>query len=132
MNRRRAEILGCRFSDPSVAIARHEVRLTLAQNVAAAAHLLKSGGSYCTVYPSQRLDELLNACREHGLSPKVLRLIHPKLGAEASLALLRAEKGARGGLSVVSPLLLHPAEGDGRKYSEEASRLLGGEDISCA
>jgi tRNA1Val (adenine37-N6)-methyltransferase len=122
--------------DPSVAIARHEVRATLRDVVGAAAYLLKRGGSFCAIYPAFRLDELIGECRRQGLAPHTLRTIHSTADGNATLALLRAEKGGRGTFSVVAPLILHPQtdrqEGKGDKYSEEAIRLLGGEDIDGA
>lgn len=119
--------------DPSVAIARHEVRATLKDVVAAAAHLLKKGGSFCAIYPAFRLDELIGECRSQGLCPHTLRTIHSTADGNATLALLRAEKGGKGAFSVAAPLILHPEmdrhKGNGDKYTQEAIRLLGGEDI---
>ena len=108
--------------DAGVAAARHEVAGTLTDVVSAAAWLLASGGQACLVYPASRLAALLSACRGAGLEPKVLRLAHPRPEAPASLALLRATKGAGEGLEIRPPLILH---GSGVRYSAEAEALLG-------
>jgi tRNA1Val (adenine37-N6)-methyltransferase len=115
--------------DPSVAIARHEIKATLVDVVGAAAHLLKRGGVFCAVYPAFRLDELLVTCRELGLMPQTLRMVHSTPDGNATIALLSADKGGKAPLTVSPPLILHPCTDNGNKYSDEAIRLLGGEDI---
>lgn len=117
----RPEGTGRISAEPAVALARHEVACTLETVTRAAGHLLARDGQFCVVYPAYRLAHLIIGCRGEGLEPKVLRLVHPRQGQEAKLALLRCVKGAREGIQVRPPLYLH--EGDG--YSEEARRLLG-------
>jgi tRNA1(Val) A37 N6-methylase TrmN6 len=113
----------------SCAVARHEVSCRLADVLAAAQYLLKERGEFCTVYPARRLGELMAGCRAAGLEPRAVRLVHPRAGQPATLALLRCEKGGREELEVRWPLVLHPDEGLGAaKYSEEAARLLGPPD----
>lgn len=111
--------------DPAIAAARHEVHADLDAAAAAAAHLLKVRGTFCVVYPARRLAGLLAGCRAARLEPKRIRLVHPREGEEASLALVEAVKGACEGLRVNSPLILHGVSGVGEKYSEEARFLLG-------
>jgi len=108
--------------DPSVAVSRHEVAGDLPAVVSAAAYAVASKGEFCTVYPAGRLVSLLAHTRAVGLEPKVLRLIHPRQGEPASLALLRCAEGAREGLEVRSPLYLHAPDA---RYSAEAEALLG-------
>lgn len=106
----------------SAAIARHEVACSLADVAAAAAHVLPAAGRFCVVYPARRLAVLMHVCRTSGLEPKVLRLVHPREGEPASMALLRCAKTRRGEMEVRSPLYLHAS---GKRYSAEAERLLG-------
>lgn len=110
--------------NPSVAVARHELEVTLPDIFRAARHLLAMGGSCCLVYPAYRLGVLLASCREAGLVIGKLRMVHPRLGDPASLVLLRAVKGRYEEVEVASPLILHGPSG-GEKYSEEARRILG-------
>ncbi len=106
----------------AVALARHEVASSVADLAAAGAGALARGGSLCLVYPAERLGVALSAAKVAGLEPRVLRFLHPCAGRPASLALVRAVKGAREGLEVRSPLFLH---GPGERYTPEATALLG-------
>lgn len=116
---------GRRNPDPARAVARHELELTLEEVVAAAAFALKGRGAFCAVYPTRRLASLLSECRRARLEPKVLRLVHPRPGEKAGVALLRCVKDGGEGLEIRPPLMLHP-EGGTKKYTEEAQRLLSG------
>ncbi len=112
--------------DESMALARHELKITLVQVSAAASHLLENHGYFCSIIPAQRLSSLMEACREVGLEPKVLRMIHSREGEAATLAMLAAQLGGSvEGLRVEPALILHPGGSDQRKYSDEAEALLG-------
>jgi tRNA1Val (adenine37-N6)-methyltransferase len=111
--------------DPSLAIARYEVSMTLEDAVMAAAHLLKKGGRFSLVYPATGVARVLQAIKESGLSAERLRFLHPNHESPASLFLMGAVKSSKGKALVQPPLILHGPHGCGRKYSEEAERLLG-------
>jgi tRNA1(Val) A37 N6-methylase TrmN6 len=51
-----------------------------------------------------------------------LQLCHPRPGEPARLALLEAQKGARGGLTIEAPLTILDEDG---AYSQAARRALG-------
>ena len=51
----------------NIAIARHEIKCTLADIIKAASLLLKPEGSFYIVHRYQRLDELISLCKENGL-----------------------------------------------------------------
>ena len=92
------------------AIARHELEGTLVDLCRAAQHLLGHGGSLSVVYPSSRLAEVFSALKAHGMEPKRLRLVHPRMGTPAKRVLLQAVRGGRAELSVEAPLYLHSPE----------------------
>ena len=106
----------------SAALSRHEIACGLPDVVAAARRALARDGHLCLVYPARRLAALVAAVRDGGIEPKVLRLVHPRAEEPASLALLRAVKGAKEGLEIRVPLCLHDRTG---RYSREAEELLG-------
>ncbi|GAB4255829.1 MAG: methyltransferase [Deferrisomatales bacterium] len=108
--------------DPATAIARHEGAGSVADVARAAGRALAPGGSLCVVFPASRVAELLEQCRRAGLEPRTARFVHPTTAAPASLVLLRCVRGAKEGLEVRAPLILH---GKGRRYSPEAERWLG-------
>jgi len=62
----------------NVAIARHEIKCTLADIVKTASLLLKPKGSFYIVHKHQRLDELIFLCKERGFIPHKIQPIFAK------------------------------------------------------
>jgi tRNA1(Val) A37 N6-methylase TrmN6 len=108
--------------DDEAAVARHELRLTLADLARESRRLLMPGGRAAVVYPAERLGALLQALEREGLRPLRLRCVHPRLGEPASRVLVEAKKGGRGNLVVEGPLILRDENDD---YTPEARRALG-------
>jgi tRNA1Val (adenine37-N6)-methyltransferase len=108
--------------DEEIAIAQHELKLTLADVVREARRILAPGGRAALVYPADRLPELLAGLDGEGLRPLRLRLVHPTAEQPALRALVEARKGARGPLVVHPPLYLRDDDG---QYTSEARRALG-------
>ena len=75
--------------------AASELTVTFDDVAARAQELLKSGGTFCLVHTSSRLDEVLCTCREHGLAPKNLIV-----NENGKTFLLRAVKGGKAGMTV--------------------------------
>ena len=98
-------------------IARHEICGVLEDFVSVAARMLRYGGSFYAVYRTERMDELLAACRAHGLAPKRLTTVHARLSLPPSMLLLEARKGGGAGLRVSRPLIL--TDGDGSTADSE-------------
>jgi tRNA1Val (adenine37-N6)-methyltransferase len=103
------------------AIARHEVRLTLADLTAQARRVLEPGGRAVWVYPAERLTSLLATLDAAGLRPIRLKLVHGRAEEPARRALVEARKGAKGNLVVEPPLVLYDDAG----YTAAARRALG-------
>lgn len=99
-------------------LARHEAACTLDDVVSAAARLLRNGGRFCLCHLPERLPDILEAMRVHGLEPKRLRLC--QAGAEKApwLVLLEGKKGARPGLTVEPVLLLKEHDAPTREALE--------------
>ena len=96
--------------------ARSETGCTLEDVCAAAAYLLRWGGSFCLVHKPERLADLCCALRARGLEPKRLRLVCRRAGDAPSLLLLEARRGGRPGLDIAAPLCLE--DGTGRPTAE--------------
>lgn len=116
--------------DGERARAHHEVTLTLAEWLDAAAALVKPDGRVAVVYAAARLDELQAGLRARGLAPRRLRLVHPRLGEPATRVLVEATPAGSGTSSPLSssslavvepPLELRGPNG----HSEEMRRMLG-------
>ena len=96
--------------------ARSETGCTLEDICTAAAWLLRWGGRFCVVFPTERLAELLEMARRFGLEPKRLRLVqHDAVGAPG-LVLLECRRGGKPGLRAEPTLLLYGP--DGRETAE--------------
>ena len=104
------------------AIARHELRLSLSELVAAAYSLLKAKGRFCIIYHPCRLSELIETLKKKNLEPKRLRFVHSTRLSEAKMALVEAVKGGRTGLKVENPLFLYNEDGS---YTEEMLEIYG-------
>jgi tRNA1Val (adenine37-N6)-methyltransferase len=95
----------------SKAIARHEVALTLSQLLDAARHTLARRGVLVMIYQPSRLAELCVEFDRVGLSPRRLRLVHPKPQTAASMVLVEAVCEGRDALEVLPPLFVCDANG---------------------
>ena len=100
--------------------ARSETDCSLEELCAAAAFLLRTGGSFSLVYRPERLAELFCAMSEAGLEPKRLRMVCHKASSAPSLVLVEGRRGAKPGLKAESSLILCNADGS---ESDEYRRI---------
>lgn len=98
-------------AQPSLRTARAEVTCTVEDVCAAAAYLLRWGGSFCLIHKPERLTDLLCALRGAVLEPKRLRFVCPRIGSPPSLILLEGRRGGRPGLEILAPLTLYRSDG---------------------
>jgi tRNA1Val (adenine37-N6)-methyltransferase len=107
--------------DEQRALARHEIALTLPELVQTARRLLKTGGRFLTIYPAERLAELLSRMGAERIEPKRVRAVHSGRSQAAKLILVEGIKGARPGVAVEAPLFLYKAGGG---YTPELRKML--------
>ena len=81
-----------------VAIAKHEVEVTLDEIVSEADKLLKFGGDFYIVNKEERLVDMLTILREHKIEPKELVVLPSKSGANTIM--IKAKKGGKGGIKI--------------------------------
>jgi tRNA1Val (adenine37-N6)-methyltransferase len=105
------------------AMARHELTLTLAQLVQACRHGLADAGLLALVYHPSRFAELCVRLDAAGLQPRRIRLVHAVPQAAATMVLVEAVQGSRGGLTVLPPLFVYAARGC---YSVEMQAIFAG------
>lgn len=108
-----------------MAIARHELHLTLDEAVRSASQLLKQGGKAAFVHRAGRLIDIMAAMRENRLEPKRIRLVYPKAGKEANTLLIEGIKDGKPDLKVLPPLIVYGEDGE---YTEEVRGLLYGSE----
>lgn len=87
-------------SEDGKAISRHEILVTLAEVLDAAAYLLGTGGRLFLVHHIERLSEVIYECKIRKLEPKKLRLVMPKEGKKPAVFLLKCIKEAAEGTDV--------------------------------
>jgi tRNA1(Val) A37 N6-methylase TrmN6 len=107
-----------------MAIARHELHLTLDESITAASKLLKQGGKAAFVHRAGRLIDIITAMRANRLEPKRVRLVYPKAGKEANTLLIEGIKDGKPDLKILPPLIVY---GDDGEYTEEVRALLYGD-----
>ena len=83
---------------PSIALARHEIEVTLEEIIQESSKLLKYGGQFYTVNKEERLADLIVYLRKYGIEPKELRVIPSRKGA--NIVMLRAKKGGKSGMNI--------------------------------
>ena len=99
----------CGFDNaaPDMNAARREENGTIDDFVAAAARLLRYGGTFSVVYRPDRMAELFSSLRANRLEPKRLILVYPTAADKPCLILCEAKKGAAPSLAVSRPLIIY-------------------------
>jgi tRNA1Val (adenine37-N6)-methyltransferase len=114
---------GVSSPDEERALANHEVALSLAEWLAAAAELVRPGGRVGVIYPAERLGELLSGMSARDLQPARLRAVHSYADRPARRVLLEAHRASRRPLCIEPPLIVHAAAG--HRFTPEVERMLG-------
>lgn len=107
-----------------VAIAQHELKVTLPEIAEAMRTRLVPAGRAAIVYPASRIAHLLSTLEGAGLRPVRARFVHPRAHEPANRVLVEANKGARSPLRIEPPLVIYGSDGN---YTAEARRALGEE-----
>jgi tRNA1(Val) A37 N6-methylase TrmN6 len=116
-----------RNPDASVAIARHELLLSMSDVTKSASALLKNGGYFYMIQRANRFLQIADALRSERLEPKRAMFIQPFPGKSANLVLIASMKGANPGLVVEPVLVIRDEEG---KITKRVERIYAGlEDL---
>lgn len=97
--------------DADRAKARGEVACTLDDLCAAAAFLCRWDGKFDVVYRPDRLPELFETMRRHGIEPKRMRIVCHSISSLPSLVLVEGRRGGKPGLKVEKVLFLKNPDG---------------------
>lgn len=100
----------------------HEETAALEDVVSAVQYALKYRGRFRMVHITERLTDILEALRTHGLEPKTLQFIHGRPEKKAKLFLVEAIRGGSTGVEILPPLIVHNADGS---YSDAVNALYG-------
>ncbi|SEI73563.1 tRNA1(Val) A37 N6-methylase TrmN6 [Alkalibacterium gilvum] len=109
-----------------LAIARHEIHLTLKELMKVSADLLKTKGKAYFVHRPERFLEIMDDMRAERIAPKRVRFVYPKEGKEANMLLIEGIKhGKETGLKVLPPLYVFDDNGN---YFPEVRRMIYGNE----
>ncbi|MEG6585227.1 tRNA1(Val) (adenine(37)-N6)-methyltransferase [Dendrosporobacter sp. 1207_IL3150] len=95
----------------SLAIARHEVKASLDDIIAAARHLVKYRGRFAMIHLPERMAEILKKMSNADLEPKRLQVIYPKADSKPTMVLVEGIRGAKAGLEVLPPFIIYKDDG---------------------
>ena len=101
-------------------VARHEICINLSEICECAKKVLKDNGSFSIVYRSDRLIELIDEFRKHGIEPKKVKFVYEKVDKNANLVLLQGQKCGKVGLTIEKPLIMYNDDGS---MTDEYSKL---------
>ncbi len=104
------------------AIARTEVKCTLADVIREAAKCLVPGGRFAMIHRPFRLVEIFEEMRKNRLEPKRLRLICPYPDAEPTMVLVEGVRGGKPYLVTEPPLIIYQKDGS---YTKELLHIYG-------
>ena len=107
--------------DQQRAVARHEIKATLSDVVETAQRMLRTAGRFVTVYPAERMADILIQMRSAGLEPKSLRTVHSDRHTDAKLIIVEGKKGGRPGLKIGSPVIIYRKDGS---YTDEVKEMF--------
>lgn len=108
-----------------LAIARHEIMVTLEDVIRVSSQLVRQGGKVALVHRPGRLLDIISLMRQYRLEPKRIRLVYPKKGKEANTLLVEAIKGGKPDLKILSPLFVYE---DNDEYTQEVREILYGKE----
>ena len=98
---------GRRNPDPRKEIARHEVACTMADVFSSARRYLAPRGRFALVCPPPRLPEAFALGAAAGISPEIVRFIHPHAGEPANRVLVMGSRRKAPELAVLPPLVVY-------------------------
>jgi len=107
--------------DRQKAVARHEIRVALADVVESAGRILKTSGRFVTIYPAERLTDMISQMRTSRIEPKKLRTIYSGRSGSAELVLVEGVKAANSGMKILAPLFIYTRRGG---YSREVQKMF--------
>ncbi len=103
------------------AVARHEIRITIADVLKAARRVLRVSGRFVMIYPVERLNEVLAAMHDLDLEPKNLTSVHSYRHSNASRMVVEGVRGGRPGIGIRPPLVLYERPG---KYGKAIAAMF--------
>jgi tRNA1Val (adenine37-N6)-methyltransferase len=103
------------------AVARHEIKAALFDVLDTARRMLRISGRFVSIYPAERMTDMLAQMRSSGIEPKYIRMIHSGPNTDAVLILVQGIRGGHPGMKIGPPLVICREDGS---YTDELSELI--------
>jgi len=107
--------------DAQRAVARHEIKASLADVLQTTRRMLRTAGRFVIIFTAERTTDILSQMRNEQIEPKMLRMIYSNRNTDARLILIEGIKNGRSGLKVVPPLFIYDENGD---YTTDVQRMF--------
>lgn len=104
----------------AMAVARHEILVTLDDVIEAASWLLNFGGHFYMVHRPHRLADIIVSLRKNKLEPKTIQFVQPYENREANMVLIESTKGGKAMAKVLPPIIVYKNDGS---YTENVRKL---------
>lgn len=106
---------------PQKAIARHELTMNLSQLMAVSRSLLRVGGKFLMVYPSERLADVIFQMRHNDIEPKRLHMIFPKENGPANLFVIEGIRAGNPGIQELTSFVIYQSNNE---YSNAMAKMF--------
>ena len=105
-------------------LSRHEISASLEDFIRVSGKLLKEKKDLYMVHRPHRLVDIIELLRKYKLEPKKMQFVHPKVGKEPNLVLIKATKYANPFLKIEKPLYVYEENGE---YTKDILTIYGKE-----
>lgn len=103
-----------------IALAKHEIAVTIPELMRAARSVLRFGGKFYIVHQAERAAEVMHHMILNRIEPKVFQTVHARADRECHLVLIEGICGAKSGLKIKKPLYILD---NNNQYTEEAKKI---------
>lgn len=103
------------------AMARHEIKGSLAEFLSASKYLLKPSGRVFTIFPAKRMVELVVLFRKNKIEPKRMKLVFSNDACDAEFVLVEGRSGSGEELKIEPPLYIYE---EAKKYTQEMKSVF--------
>lgn len=106
----------------AIAMARHELTVTLEDIIKESASLLDNIGTLNFVFRPQRLDELIILLNKYGFTLKRIKFVYPKLNKDCNTILVEAKRGKTDNQMIIEPPFIVYEDND--QYTAATQEIL--------
>lgn len=106
----------------AIAMARHELTVTLEDIIKESASLLDNVGTLNFVFRPQRLDELIILLHKYGFTLKRIKFVYPKLNKDCNTILVEAKRGKSDNQMIIEPPFIVYEDND--EYTAATQQIL--------